>query len=99
MDCRRPLEPRLFPGSVRLAESQKRLVRLAGPASSQVVATLVARNVCSGPVRKVCAPTSAKVQNPCKVFGWPLQWPHRLQGITDLLTALYSMGETTVLDN
>jgi len=40
MDCRRPLEPRLFPGSVRLAESQKRLVWLAGPASSRVVATL-----------------------------------------------------------
>ena len=35
---------------------------------------------------------SAKVRNPCKVFGWPLQWPHRLQGITGLWTALYSMG-------
>jgi len=49
MDCRRPLEPRLFPGSVRLAKSQKRLVQLAGPASSQVVATLVTINTHSWP--------------------------------------------------
>jgi len=37
----RLLEPRLFSGSVRLAESQNDRLRLAGPTSSRVAATLV----------------------------------------------------------